>query len=173
MDELNSTVGIVALAAGGIALLSLLLCATMALRLRRVRREQRAVLGDERTDLVEHAADLADRVEGMHRTLDAEIAALSERIATAEHRLDGAVTKTAVLRYDAFTEGSGRQSSTVALLDDNDTGVVVSAILQREQARVYAKPIVGGASSLDLSPEEVEAMQRARRGQVDSADAPG
>ena len=48
--------------------------------------------------------------------------------------------------------------------DDLDNGVVISAILQREQARVYAKPIVAGRSSLELSPEEIAAMDRARRG---------
>ena len=74
------------------------------------------------------------------------------------------MSKTAVLRYDAFNETSGRQSSTVALLDDHDSGVIVSAILQREQARVYAKPVIDGRSPLELSPEELEAMERARRG---------
>ena len=69
-----------------------------------------------------------------------------------------------MLRYDAFNETSGRQSSTVALLDDLDNGVIITAILQREQARVYAKPIVGGRSSLELSPEEIAAMDQARRG---------
>ena len=165
MDELNSTVGIVALAAGGIALVSLALCATMAMRLRRIRREQRAVLGENRTDLVEHAAGLAGTVDAMHRRLEAEAGALNERLAAAEHRLDGSISKTAVIRYDAFAEGSGRQSSSVALLNDRDTGVVFSAILQREQARVYAKPVLDGRSPLDLSPEELEAMEQARRGE--------
>jgi hypothetical protein len=171
VDELNSTVGIVALAAGGVALIALALCAAMAIRLRRIRREQRAVLGDGRTDLVEHAASLADRVAGMDRTLESQVAALNQRLAAAEERLDGAVSKTAVVRFDAFVEGSGRQSSSVALLDDRDTGVVFSAILQREQARVYAKPVFEGSSPLDLSPEELEAMERARRG--DSAEPAG
>lgn len=166
MDELSSTVGIVALAAGGVAVLSLLLCAFLALRLRRIRGDQRFVLGERREDLVEHAADLARRVEGMHEALEAEVGALRRRLADAEQRLDGSVSKTAVLRYDAFSEGTGRQSSTVALLDDHDTGVVISAILQREQARVYAKPVVEGRSPLDLSPEELEAMEQARRGPV-------
>jgi len=164
MDELNSTVGYVALAAGGLALLALLLCLIMALRLRRVRAEQRLVLGDRKQDLVEHAARLAGRVDEMQGDLDAEAEDLRSRLADAERRLDGSVSKTAVLRYDAFTEGTGRQSSTVALLDDRGTGVVVSAILQRDQARVYAKPIVGGRSPLELSPEEIEAMEQARRG---------
>ncbi len=107
----------------------------------------------------------------MHATLAEETGRTAARLTAAEDRLDASVSKTAVLRYDAFNETSGRQSSTVALLDDLDNGVVISAILQREQARVYAKPIVDGHSSLDLSPEELAAMQQARRGP--EPDRPG
>lgn len=166
MDGFDSNVGIVALAAAGVAVIALLLCLFLAIRLRRVRNDQRQVLGDGRTDLVAHAADLARRVEAMHDALAAEADRLNNRLGDAERRLSGTISKTAVLRYDAFDEGSGRQSSTVALLDDHDTGVVVSAITQREQARVYAKPVVAGRSVLELSPEEREAMEQARRGPV-------
>ena len=164
MDGFDSNVGIVALAAAGVAVIALLLCLFLAMRLRRVRSDQRLVLGDSRVDLVEHAAGLARKVEAMQAALTAETGRLSDRLGDAERRLSGTISKTAVLRYDAFNEGSGRQSSSVALLDDHDTGVVVSAITQREQARVYAKPVVGGRSPLELSPEEHEAMEQARRG---------
>lgn len=164
MEGLDTTAGIVALAAAALAGLSLLSCLLLALRLRRVRNDQRRVLGEGREDLVEHAAALARRVDSVQDAVAAETGRLTKRLAEAEHRLEGAVSKTAVLRYDAFNETSGKQSSTVALLDDRDCGVIVSAILQREQARVYAKPIVDGSSELDLSPEELEAMDQARRG---------
>jgi hypothetical protein len=165
--SLDSTVGIVALAAAGAAVLALLLCLILMIRLRRLRADQKQVLGDGRVDLVGHAAALARTVEGMEATLRAETERSAARLAVAEERIDIAVSKTAVLRYDAFNETTGRQSSTVALLDDLDNGVIISAILQREQARVYAKPIVGGRSSLDLSPEELAAMEQARRGDRD------
>jgi hypothetical protein len=157
--NLDSTVGIVALAAAGAAVLALLLCLILMVKLRRLRADQKLILGDRRADLVERAAELARVVEGMEATLHEEA-----RIAAVEERLDASVSKSAVLRYDAFNETTGRQSSTVALLDDLDNGVVISAILQREQARVYAKPIVGGRSGLELSPEEIAAMEQARRG---------
>ncbi len=164
MDGLDSTVGYVALGAAALAAIALLLCLTMAMRLRRVRSDQRLVLGERREDLVEHAAALARRVDELQDALEAEGEAVAARLREAERRLDGSVSKTAVVRYDAFNETSGRQSSTVALLDDRDNGVVISAILQREQARVYAKPVIAGQSELQLSPEETEAMQRARSG---------
>ena len=164
MRNLDSTVGIVALAAAGAAVLALLLCLILMIKLRRLRADQKLILGDRRADLVERAAELARVVEGMEATLHAETRRSAARIAAAEQRLDATVSKTAVLRYDAFNETSGRQSSTVALLDDRDNGVIITAILQRDQARVYAKPIVGGRSGLELSPEEIAAMEQARRG---------
>lgn len=164
MEHLDSTVGLVALGAAAVAVLALLLCLVLMLRVRRLRSDQKQVLGDGRADLVAHAAGLARVVEEMQDTLEAEAAQAEDRLETVEARLDATVSKTAVLRYDAFNETTGRQSSTIALLDDLDNGVVISAILQRDQARVYAKPIVGGRSGLDLSPEELAAMEQARRG---------
>ena len=56
---------------------------------------------------------------------------------------------------------SGRQSSSMALLDDNGTGVVLSSILHREQARMYVKGVRDGRSEIELSPEEDEAVRTA------------
>lgn len=164
MESLSSTTGTVALAAAGVAVIALLACLFLAMRLRRLRRDQRVILGEDRLDLVDHAAALSRHFDELRGDLQSQAAHLADRLRAAEARLDGSISKSAVVRYDAFNETTGRQSSTVALLDDHDNGVVVSAILQREQARVYAKPIVAGRSALELSPEESEAMERARRG---------
>jgi hypothetical protein len=59
---------------------------------------------------------------------------------------------------------SGRQSSSIALLDEKGTGVVMSSILHREQARLYAKGIRDGQSDVELSPEENEAVEAAKTG---------
>ena len=68
------------------------------------------------------------------------------------------------IRYDAMGELSGQQSSTMALLDAHRTGVVVSSILHRDQARVYVKQVREGESELELSPEEHEAIEAAMAG---------
>ena len=59
---------------------------------------------------------------------------------------------------------SGQQSSTMALLDANSSGVVVSSILHRDHARVYVKQVHEGESELELSPEEREAIEAAMAG---------
>jgi hypothetical protein len=163
VESLDSTVGIVALAAAATAVLSLLVTGMLAVRLRRVRRAQRQVLGEHgERDLVEHAERVDQRVEELSTGIEEISAALLERMGSAEERLEEGICRTSVLRYDAFNETSGRQSSTLALLDRRGNGVVLSAILQREQARVYAKPLVAGRSELELSPEERRAIEQAR-----------
>ena len=72
---------------------------------------------------------------------------LDSRLATAERRLDGAIAHAAVIRYDALDEMSGRQSSSVALLDAQRNGVVLSSIPSATPARLYAKPVSTGAPS--------------------------
>ena len=86
---------------------------------------------------------------------------LDQRVGHAEQRIDGCLAYTALVRYDAYGEMSGHQSSSVALLDSRRTGVVVSSILHREQARVYVKQVRNGHSELELSPEELEAIETA------------
>ena len=136
--------------------------AALALSLRRVRAAQRRVLGERGdTDLVAHATaidegfqDLRDYVEEIGRRLDA-------RLSAAERRLDGAVAHRALVRYDAYNEMSGHQSLSIALLDSNRSGIVISSIHHRDQARLYAKQVTAGTAELKLSPEEEEALRLA------------
>lgn len=164
MHDLTSTVGIVALAAGGVGLVALASTAILGLRLRRVRSEQRAVLGDRRQDLVAHAASLQSQFEALHDYVEDVAARLDQRMATAEQRLDGAIAYSSLLRYDAYGDMSGRQSTSIALLDSTRSGVVLSSIHHRDQARLYAKQVHAGRGELELSPEEAEAVRLALEG---------
>ncbi len=166
MDALTSTEGIVALAAGGLALLALLLGVVLAFELRRLRAAQRAVIGgSEQRDLVAHAARLEQGFGELRDWVEDTSAGIDSRIATAEGRLDGAVAYRSVVRYDAYGEMSGYQSSSIALLDARRSGIVFSSILHRENARVYVKQIVEGEAEQELSPEEQEAIAAALSGQ--------
>jgi len=165
VGELGTTTGIVALAAAAAALVALVACAVLALRLRRVRAEQRAVLGDERTDLVTHAAGLELEFRTLHDYVEDMASRLEQRMSAAEHRLDDAIAYRALVRYDAYGEMSGRQSTTIALLDSSSSGVVLSSIHHRDQARIYAKRVRDGRGENDLSPEEAEAVRAAMSGE--------
>ena len=164
MDELTTTPGIAALAAGGVAVLALLGCLVLALRMRRLRRAQTAVLGDEGRDLVDHAAGLQEDFRALRDWVEDMASQLEGRMQTAENRLDGAVAYRALVRYDAYNEMSGRQSTSIALLDARRSGVVLSSIHHRDQARLYAKQVRNGQAELELSPEEAEAVRLALAG---------
>jgi hypothetical protein len=161
-DDLTSTAGIVALAAGGLALIALALAAILMARMRELRRNQRFILGDSgERDIVGHAQALQRTFDELHARVDGTFEQLTGRLGGAEKRLDRSISHTAVVRYDAYNEMSGRQSSSIALLDDTGTGFVMSSILHREQARLYVKGVRDGKSEFELSPEETEAIQTA------------
>jgi len=164
VHDLSSTAGIVALAAGAVAVVALLLSAVLAIKLRRVRADQRAVLGDASQDLVAHAAGLTGQFEALNGYVQDLAARLDERVQRSERRLDGAVAYRSLVRYDAYGEMSGRQSTSIALLDSNRSGLVLSSIHHREHARLYAKQVHEGVGELELSPEENEAIRLALEG---------
>jgi hypothetical protein len=161
-DDLTSTVGVIALAAGVLALIAFVLVVVLMRRLKRLRDDQRAVLGSSgERDLVSHAQSLGNGFEELRQTVESTFSQLGERLESNERRLGRTISRTAVVRYDAYGEMTGRQSSSMALLDDSGTGVVLSSILHREQARMYVKGIRDGHSEFELSPEETEAIQTA------------
>jgi hypothetical protein len=160
----SDTAGIIAIAAGALAIVALVACALLAGRLRRIRSTQQVIAGEDgEHTLAEHAGQLDQRLAALGRQVEDSVGRLEERDAELDLRLQGAITQCGVVRYDAMGEMTGRQSSSVALLDSHGTGVVLSSILHREQARLYAKPITEGRSEFDLSPEESQALETAMR----------
>jgi hypothetical protein len=170
VDDLTTTTGIVALAAVALALAALAGLVVLGRRIRRLRADQRAVLGgDAQRDLVAHAAELQEGFRSLSAYVEEVAGRLDGRLGDAERRLDGAIAFRSIVRYDAYNEMSGRQSTSIALLDAHRSGVVLSTIHHRDQARMYAKQIVEGEGLLKLSPEEEEAVRIALAGEVSDA----
>jgi Protein of unknown function (DUF4446) len=147
----------VAIAASVTAVIAVLLALLLWRRLGRVEAGQSVVLGSGRRDLLDFAVALQSRIDDLHRAVD-EVATGLSRV---DRRVDGAVTNTAVVRYDAYEGTGGQQSASVALLDATRTGTIVTAIQGRDYARIYVKDVDRGRSSVALSPEEREAVERA------------
>ena len=160
LATITNTQGIIAIAAGAIAIIALLCCAALAVSLRRLRRAQALVLGEHgQEDVIAHAARLQDAFEALRAYVDDVALRLDDRLAGVETALRGTIAHRALVRYDAYNELSGHQSLSIALLDDQQSGVVLSCIHHRDQARVYAKQVTGGQGELELSPEEAEAVR--------------
>jgi hypothetical protein len=161
-EELTSAAGIAALAAGGVAVFALLLTFVLFAKLRKVRGAQSVVLGTSgERDLVTHAEGIEIAFVELRELVEATFARVQRRLESDEARIARGISRTAVIRYDAYNEMSGRQSSSMALLDEQGTGVVLSSILHRDQARLYVKGVRDGTPEMELSPEEDEAVRTA------------
>ena len=95
------------------------------------------------------------------RALRAEAGDLRPDRPAAGPRDARALTRVAVVRYDAFGDLAGALSFSAALLDDAGNGLVLSSINGRSETRTYAKGVTAGASEAPLSPEEQEAIAEA------------
>ncbi|HEY2297553.1 MAG TPA: DUF4446 family protein [Jatrophihabitans sp.] len=124
------------------------------------------------TQYAEQSAVVSEQVEQLRAHIDtaqAEIRALVDSgrrdamraVADREEVESGALRRVALVRYDAFSEMSGRMSFSLALLDDGGDGIAISAITGRTDTRVYAKPITDGKGEHELSPEERQAVAAA------------
>jgi len=177
---ITDTRGIIAIAAAAVAVLALGGCAALLVSVRRLRRAQRLVLGEQgERDIVAHSAAMQAAFQELRAYVDEVAVRLDGRLGGVEAALRGTIAHRALVRYDAYNELSGHQSVSIALLDEEQSGIVLSCIHHRDQARVYAKQVSGGRAELELSPEEADAVRialaspaGAGRGDGDGDDHP-
>ena len=160
MSFSSSVAGWIAIGAAVAAVLALLLAVAFWLQLRRVRAAQLVLLGGGKSDLIDFAVSLQGRIDDLHAAVD-EVAAALARV---DQRIDLSLAKTGLVRYDAYKDAGGQQSASVAVLDSSRTGIVMTAIQGRDYARIYVKELDRGRAPVALSPEELEAVERAMAG---------
>ena len=147
----------IAIGAAALSVVTFALAIAFSVQLRNVRRAQKVMIGKGTDDLVDFAVSLQARIDDLHRAVD-EVAAGLSRI---DKRVDGCLSHTSIVRYDAYEDAGGHQSASLAFLDAARSGVVVSAIQGRDYARIYVKELDRGRASVALSPEEQQAVDRA------------
>jgi hypothetical protein len=98
-----------------------------------------------------------DRVQKVE-DLNKEIIQYCERL---DKTVDTCIQKIGIVRYNAFKDVGSNLSFTLALLDNNNNGVVLNGIYSRDNSNIYAKPIKDGKSEYILSDEEKEAIEKA------------
>ena len=154
LDALQSASGVLALTA--------LIVAVVALVLVLVRGRQRAPQGltpwlAEDPILDRLLASQMQRLDGVADELLAQGARIRVMEAAGRH----AVQRVGLVRYNPFEDTGGNQSFTLALLDADANGVVLTSLHSRQATRVYLRTIVGGRCDAALSVEEAEALRQA------------
>ena len=116
-----------------------------------------AYLGDGETkDIIQELTNAIRTVEYENRLKQREIDQLFEMLASC-------VQKVSIVRYNAFGNAGSDLSYSIALLDRNDNGVVLSSLYGRETSTAYAKPVKNGQSKYIMTDEERQAIAAARR----------
>lgn len=110
-------------------------------------------------------ADLEKVIKIRFKEMD-QVKANAKRV-TREHkeiktRLNGCYCKMGLVKYDAFNEMAGKLSFALALLNEDNSGIVLNSIHSREGCHTYAKEIIKNESYIPLSEEEKEAIKRAK-----------
>jgi hypothetical protein len=153
----SDVAAIIAIGAAIVAGASFAFAIPVWIKVKRIRAAQQVLFGGSRRDVIDFAVSLQGRIDDLHRAVD-EIAAALARV---DQRVDGTVANTSIVRYDAYEGTGGHQSASLAILDSDRSGVVVTAIQGRDYARIYMKELDRGRASVALSPEELEAVERA------------
>ena len=86
---------------------------------------------------------------------------ISKHVKEIEYNLTKCIQKVGIVRYSAFKDTGSDLSFALALLDENDNGVVLNGIYSREMSNIYAKPVQKGQSTYTISEEEAQAIEKA------------
>ena len=121
------------------------------------RRVDALTRGKDAESFEETITDYLARVESLEEGEEITRAALS----AIRDNLKITYQKTGLVKYDAFREMSGALSYSLALLDKENSGVLISSMYSREGCYTYAKEIIHGESKINLSEEEEEALKQA------------
>ncbi len=101
-------------------------------------------------------------LEGRLKSLEQESSTAAENIANLYKQLQSAIQKIGIVKYSAFTEKDGGDYSfSLALLDNEHNGLVLTNIYGRQQSRIYTKQIKHGKSNIPVTEEESSAINQA------------
>ena len=108
-------------------------------------------------DIEEDLENYMYRVERVEK----QNAEITDFIQKLDNDFEKSIQKVGIVRYNAYKDTGSDLSFTLAMLDENNKGVVLNGIYSRETSNIYAKPVENGKSSYILSEEEQEAIRRA------------
>jgi len=116
--------------------------------------------------LGKNGIDLESTIEiltkGMEN-LDSRSGDMENYIVKMDNRLRQSIQKIQTIRFNPFKDQGGNQSFATCLLDEDGNGVIISSLYSRDKVSIYAKPIVKYQSEFELSGEEKEAIEKAKK----------
>lgn len=164
IDFFNQNTTILLIASLGFNLLVLIfLIINLSLTSNLRDRYRRLIRGSDGGRIENILFDHMDRVEAVHSRLDE----VEKAMDLFNNRLSFCIQNIGIVRYSAFDDTGSDLSYSIALLDDNQDGIIITGIHGRRETASYAKPIKNGLSNYNLSVEEEQALARAKDNALD------
>lgn len=139
-------------------ILSLLLLALLSWKLFSLRRRLRFIFrGPRATDLEVLIQQFVEEAQQAQETASQTLVSLRQ----IEKALPGYLRNIGLVHYDAFEDVGGQMSFSLALLNDEGTGVILTSLYGRNSCNTYAKGVEQGKPTIPLSEEEQQALQLA------------
>lgn len=105
-----------------------------------------------------------DKILSEQEEASKDISELEREIKRLEEEGTLHIQKVGLIRFNPFKELGGDHSFSLALLDEENTGVILTGLHTRERTRVYVKEVVKGKSKIEHSAEEKKALKKAQKG---------
>lgn len=128
------------------------------------RHYNRLTQGVTRVGLTHTLESLLNTVEEAKKLTNA----LEREAIEIRHEAKAHIQRVGIVRFNPFSDTGGSQSFTIALLDDRQSGIVMTSLYARSGNRWYVKEIREGAGvSMELSKEELAAIAQSRKKQYE------
>lgn len=158
ISNLGMDPGWILIGAAAVALISVIIAIISLCKLKKINRNYQEFMkgkdGKSLEDQVLHYFEKVEYLEEQEKNLRLDLKSVKESLKTTYQ-------KAGLVRYDAFREMSGALSFSLALLDQENNGVLINSMYSREGCYAYAKSIKNGTCDINLSEEEQEALKQA------------
>lgn len=116
-------------------------------------------MGTKATNLEQVINILGHHVEKLEKDRDLVL----NHLKTVDRKLARSIRNVETLRFNPFEDAGGNQSFAIAMLNDEGDGVVISSLYARDRMSVFAKPIIAGKPTQELTKEENQVFGKARK----------
>ena len=114
-------------------------------------------------DIISALKDYYDKVDDLSKTINnTSDAVLLSRLANCENDSNISLKKVGIVNYDAFDDVKGKLSFSLALLNNNNDGFILTSLYGHNSCNTYLREIIGGETAVKLLDEEKAALEEAK-----------
>lgn len=162
-EWLNQNLMFILFVLGFVAVLSLIVAVYAVSKYNGLKKRYEFFMGANRKRADHNMETMLTEYLNTVREVEKEVGEIRSDMNEVSGKMDRCIQKVGLVRYNPYEEMGGNLCFAVALLDNNDNGVVFNGLYGKTGSFTYAKPIEAGTSTYVLSAEEMEALDRAEK----------